>query len=112
MFSEIKELVKNPRKKVSLYFKVLGPGVITGASDDDPSGIGTYSSVGAMFGLAILWTAAWLLPLMLAVQEVCARIGIVTNKGLAGVLQKHYRKKIVAGIVASSYYRQCGQHRR
>jgi len=96
---KIKELAKNPRKKMSFYFKVLGPGVITGASDDDPSGIGTYSSVGAMFGFAILWTAAWLLPVMLAVQEVCARIGIVTNRGLAGVLQKHYRKKIVAGIV-------------
>ncbi|MDD5489921.1 MAG: divalent metal cation transporter [Candidatus Moranbacteria bacterium] len=96
---KMKALVKNPRKKLSLYFKVLGPGVITGASDDDPSGIGTYSSVGAEFGFAILWTAAWLLPLMLAVQEVCARIGIVTNRGLAGVLEKHYRKKIVAGIV-------------
>lgn len=96
---KIKELAKNPRKKLSLYLKALGPGLITGASDDDPSGIGTYSAVGAMFGLSILWMAAWLLPIMLAVQEACARIGIVTNHGLAGVLQKHYRKKIVAGIV-------------
>ncbi|MDP1846073.1 MAG: divalent metal cation transporter [Candidatus Moranbacteria bacterium] len=96
---KIRDLVKNPRKKLSLYFKALGPGLITGASDDDPSGIGTYSAVGAMFGLSILWMAAWLLPIMLAVQEACARIGIVTNRGLAGVLQKHYRKKVVGGIV-------------
>lgn len=94
-----KELLKNPFKKAHLYLKALGPGLITGASDDDPSGIGTYSAVGAMFGLSILWMAAWLLPIMLAVQEACARIGIVTNRGLAGVLQKHYRKKVVGGIV-------------
>jgi NRAMP (natural resistance-associated macrophage protein)-like metal ion transporter len=96
---KIRDLIKNPRKKISLYFKALGPGLITGASDDDPSGIGTYSAVGAMFGFSILWMAAWLLPIMLAVQEACARIGIVTNHGLAGVLQKHYRKKVVGGIV-------------
>jgi NRAMP (natural resistance-associated macrophage protein)-like metal ion transporter len=96
---KIRDLIRNPRKKMSLYFKALGPGLITGASDDDPSGIGTYSAVGAMFGLSILWMAAWLLPIMLAVQEACARIGIVTNHGLAGVLQKHYRKKVVGGIV-------------
>lgn len=94
-----KELLKNPRKKLSLFFKALGPGVITGASDDDPSGIGTYSSVGARFGLSIIWMAAWLLPIMIAVQEVCARIGIVTNRGLAGVLQKYYKKKYVVFAV-------------
>ncbi len=96
----VRNLFRSPREKVRYFFRALGPGLITGASDDDPSGIGTYSSVGAQFGLAIIWTAAWLLPMMLAIQEVCARIGIVTNKGLAGVLQKHYRKKIVLGIVA------------
>ena len=95
----IKETFLNPREKVKYYLRVLGPGVITGASDDDPSGIGTYSSVGAMFGFAILWTAAWLLPIMLAVQEACARIGIVANHGLTHVLGKHYNKKIVLGIV-------------
>jgi NRAMP (natural resistance-associated macrophage protein)-like metal ion transporter len=92
---KVKELIAHPWRKTLLYIKALGPGLITGASDDDPSGIGTYSSVGAKFGLAILWMAAWLLPIMLAVQEVCARIGIVTNKGLAGVLLEHYRKRIV-----------------
>jgi len=95
-----KKILKNPYKKTRYFFRALGPGLITGASDDDPSGIGTYSSVGAQFGLSIIWMAAWLLPVMLAVQEVCARIGIVTNQGLAGVLQKHYRKKIVAIAVA------------
>lgn len=95
----IKGIVQSPKKKCLLFLKALGPGLITGASDDDPGGIGTYSSVGAKFGLAILWMAAWLLPMMLAIQEVCARIGIVTNHGLAGVLQKHYRKKIVYVIV-------------
>jgi len=96
---KIKELVKHPWAKAKIFFKTLGPGLITGASDDDPSGIGTYSSVGAKFGLAIIWMAAWLLPIMLAVQEVCARIGVVTNKGLAGVLNRHYSKKIVFSIV-------------
>ncbi len=96
---EAREILKNPWKKGYLYFKSLGPGLITGASDDDPGGIGTYSSVGAQFGLALLWMAAWLLPVMLAVQEACARIGIVTNRGLSGVLQKHYKRKFVAIIV-------------
>ena len=95
----IKEFVKHPRGKVSLFLKTLGPGLITGASDDDPSGIGTYSAVGAQFGFSILWMAAYLLPVMMAIQEVCARIGIVTRKGLAGVLLEHYRRKVVLGIV-------------
>ena len=77
----------------------MGPGLITGASDDDPSGIGTYSSVGAQFGFSLLWMAAYLLPIMMAIQEVCARIGIVTRKGLAGVLLEHYRRKVVLAIV-------------
>lgn len=97
--TRIKEIIENPFKKTVLFVRALGPGLITGASDDDPSGIGTYSSVGAKFGLALLWMAVWLLPFMLAIQEACARIGIVTNKGLAGVLQKHYRKKIILGAV-------------
>ena len=94
-----KRIMKNRRKKVHYFFRALGPGLITGASDDDPSGIGTYSSVGAQFGFSILWMAAWLLPVMLAVQEACARIGIVTNQGLTGVLTRHYRKRIVAVAV-------------
>ncbi|TAK97037.1 divalent metal cation transporter [Patescibacteria group bacterium] len=90
-----KELVMHPRRKLRLFLRALGPGLVTGASDDDPGGIGTYSSVGARFGLAIIWMALWLLPVMLAVQEACARIGIVTNRGLADVLRQHYAKQVV-----------------
>jgi NRAMP (natural resistance-associated macrophage protein)-like metal ion transporter len=97
--NEAREILKNPWKRAYLYLKSLGPGLITGAADDDPSGIGTYSSVGAALGYRIIWMALWLLPLMLAVQETCARIGVVTNRGLAGVLKKHYAKAIVAIIV-------------
>lgn len=96
----VKRLLASPRERIKYFLRVLGPGVITGASDDDPSGIGTYSSVGAAFGFAILWMAAWLLPVMFAIQEVSARIGIVTNHGLANILQKHYGRKIILGIVA------------
>lgn len=98
--AEAKELLKNPWTKTKLFVSTLGPGLITGASDDDPSGIGTYSSVGAKFGMAIIWMAVWLLPVMIAVQESCARIGIVTNKGLAGVLSERYRKRTVVALVA------------
>jgi Mn2+/Fe2+ NRAMP family transporter len=62
--------------------KVLGPGLITGASDDDPSGIGTYSQAGSQFGYGVLWTAIFTFPLMLAVQEACARIALQTGVGL------------------------------
>ena len=74
---------------------VLGPGLITGASDDDPSGIATYSQAGAGFGFATLWTALLTFPLMAGVQEMCARIGIVTKQGLAGTLKQHYPKSIL-----------------
>lgn len=94
-----KMLIGNPLKKAYLFVRALGPGLITGASDDDPGGIGTYSAVGAEFGMSILWMAAWLLPMMLAIQETCARIGIVTNKGLAAVLKKYFKKRIVMGAV-------------
>lgn len=95
-----KLLVGTPIKKARLFLKALGPGLITGASDDDPSGIGTYSAVGATFGLSILWMAVWLLPVMTAIQEACARIGVVTNKGLAGVIKTHYSKKVLFGAVS------------
>lgn len=90
-----KNIIASPFKKTYLFIRALGPGLITGASDDDPGGIGTYSVVGAKFGLSILWMAAWLLPMMVAIQETCARIGIVTNKGLAAVLKKYYKKRTV-----------------
>ncbi len=82
-------------KKLKKLLKIIGPGFITGASDDDPAGIATYSQTGAMFGYSQLWTALFSFPLMSAVQEMCGRIGLVTGKGLAGVIKKHYSKKIL-----------------
>jgi NRAMP (natural resistance-associated macrophage protein)-like metal ion transporter len=84
------------------FWKKLGPGLITGASDDDPSGIATYSQAGAMFGLSTLWTALLSYPLMVAVQEMCARIGIVTRQGLTGVLKQYYPKPLLYGMILFS----------
>jgi NRAMP (natural resistance-associated macrophage protein)-like metal ion transporter len=72
------------------YFRILGPGLVTGASDDDPSGIATYAVAGAALGFGMLWTAPATLPLMAAVQLICARIGLVTGRGLAGAIRGHY----------------------
>jgi NRAMP (natural resistance-associated macrophage protein)-like metal ion transporter len=72
------------------YFRTLGPGLVTGASDDDPSGITTYSVAGASFGYGMLWTALVSYPLMAAIQLICARIGLVTGFGLAGALRQNY----------------------
>lgn len=81
------------------FFKSLGPGLITGASDDDPSGIATYSQAGAQFGLGTLWLALFQLPLMIAIQEMCARIGLVTGSGLTSIMKKRYSKKTVYPII-------------
>src|SRR5204863_8745057 len=83
------------RNPVKRFFKLLGPGLITGASDDDPSGIGTYAVAGAAFGFATLWTALFTLPLMTAVQLICARIGMVSGMGLAAVLRRHYARNLL-----------------
>lgn len=80
--------------------KSIGPGVITGIADDDPSGIATYAQTGAMFGLGQLWLALFTYPFMLTIQEMCGRIGMITGKGLAGVIRIHYSKKILFGSVA------------
>ncbi len=69
------------------FFKRLGPGIVTGAADDDPSGIGTYSQAGAAAGYGFLWSAVWLFPLAFAVQEACARLALVTGKGLAAIIK-------------------------
>ncbi len=81
------------------FLKRIGPGIITGAADDDPSGIGTYSTVGAKFGLGLAWLALYLLPMMTAAQETCARIGIVTGKGLAGALKKKFSNPVVFVLI-------------
>ena len=77
------------------FWKLLGPGLVTGASDDDPSGIATYSQAGAQYGLSTLWTALITFPLMAAIQEMCARIGMVTSQGLTGTLKANYSKPIL-----------------
>ena len=83
-------------RRGSPLLRVLGPGLITGAADDDPSGIATYSAAGAAFGYGMLWTAPFVLPLMAAVQLMCARIGMVAGRGLAGVLRERYPRWVVA----------------
>jgi NRAMP (natural resistance-associated macrophage protein)-like metal ion transporter len=88
--------VKEPVRKIG---KLLGPGFITGASDDDPSGIGTYAVAGASLGLQTLWMALLTFPLMAAVQNACARLGLVSGQGLAGVLRDHYPRGILYGSV-------------
>lgn len=93
---------KTHPNKFIRFWKKLGPGLITGASDDDPSGIATYSQAGAMFGLSTLWTALLSYPLMVAVQEMCARIGIVTRQGLTGVLKQYYPKPLLYGMILFS----------
>ena len=87
---------KNPLKRLG---KALGPGLITGASDDDPSGIGTYAQAGAQYGFATLWTTIAMLPMQTAVQYMCAKIGLVTGKGLAGVLREHYHRALYPAVI-------------
>ena len=74
--------------------RILGPGLVTGASDDDPSGIGTYAQAGAQHGYATLWTTVLMLPLMVSIQYICAKIGLVTGRGLAGALREHYPRRV------------------
>jgi NRAMP (natural resistance-associated macrophage protein)-like metal ion transporter len=81
--------------------RLLGPGLITGASDDDPSGIGTYSQVGSQFGYGMLWTALFTFPLMLAVQELCARIALVTGVGLGAALRRKFPATLVGACIAA-----------
>lgn len=87
-----------PARKPNLlrrFLRLLGPGVVTGASDDDPSGISTYTVAGASLGYATLWTALITFPLMTAVQYISAKVGLVTGKGLAAVLREHYSKWVL-----------------
>lgn len=88
------------KRKFIRFFSLLGPGLVTGAADDDPSGIATYSQTGAQFGYGQLWTALYMLPFMTAVQEACARIGLVTGMGLSAVVKKHYSRTVLYAVVA------------
>ncbi len=93
----ITEAIKldQPLKKARAYWKMLGPGLTTGAADDDPSGITTYSQTGAQYGFQLLWLAVFTFPLMSIVQEMCARIGIVTGRGLAANIRAHYPRWVL-----------------
>ncbi|MEO8105307.1 MAG: divalent metal cation transporter [Candidatus Saccharibacteria bacterium] len=87
------------RRRFNRFLRVLGPGLITGAADDDPSGIATYSQAGAGFGLGLLWAFPLMFPLLIAVQDSCSRIGAVTGKGLAAVIKENYSRKLLYASV-------------
>ena len=89
--------------KIKKFFRLVGPGMVTGARDDDPSGIAIYSQAGARFGTSLLWTAIVSYPLMVSIQEMCARIELVTNSGLTGVIKRNYKKRLLYLIVLLSY---------
>ena len=95
------------KKRSVHWFKSLGPGLITGASDDDPSGIATYSQAGAQFGFGMLWMALFQYPMMTVIQEMCARIGLITGSGLTTVIKRRYSKKVVHSVAELPiiYYR-------
>jgi Mn2+/Fe2+ NRAMP family transporter len=83
--------------------RVLGPGLVTGASDDDPSGIGTYSQAGSQFGFWVLWTALFTFPMMLALQEACARIALHTGVGLGTSLRRKFPTWLVGGCILALF---------
>src|ERR1043166_817735 len=89
---------KNP---IKWFFSNLGPGVITGAADDDPSGIATYSTAGALLGTGLLWTALITWPLMASVQMMCARIGMVTGRGLTAAFKNKFPRRLVQIVISA-----------
>lgn len=95
--------MKNTSNIFYRFWKILGPGLVTGASDDDPSGIATYSQAGAAYGLSTLWTALITFPLMASLQEMCARIGLVTSHGLAGTIKSYYSKPVLYLMLLFSF---------
>jgi NRAMP (natural resistance-associated macrophage protein)-like metal ion transporter len=89
--------------RIKNFWKKLGPGLITGASDDDPSGIATYSQAGAAYGLSTLWTAVVAFPLMASIQQMCAKIGLVTAHGLTGNLKRYYPRPVLYLMLLFSF---------
>lgn len=89
----------HPLRGAGRWLRVLGPGLITGAADDDPSGITTYAQTGATFGFGQLWLALYMLPPLIGIQEMCGRIGLVTGHGIAGVVRRYYRREVLLGAV-------------
>src|ERR1700730_8782625 len=106
--SAVREPTPDPRKGFLGFVQLLGPGLITGASDDDPSGIGTYSQVGSQFGYGLLWLALFTFPLMSAVQELCARIALQTGIGLGASLRRKFPRWLVGisilGLLAANTF--------
>ncbi len=94
---------KKATSKTKKLLQFVGPGLVTGASDDDPSGIATYSQAGAAYGLSTLWTSIVAFPLMAGIQQMCAKIGIVTNNGLTGTLKRYYPKYILYIMLLFSF---------
>ncbi|MBK9985302.1 MAG: divalent metal cation transporter [Saprospiraceae bacterium] len=94
---------KRTSNKFLRFWRLLGPGLVTGSSDDDPSGIATYSQAGAAYGLSTLWTSIVAFPLMAAIQQMCARIGVVTSQGLTGALKKHYPRPVLYLMLIFSF---------
>jgi hypothetical protein len=92
-----------PRGRVYRILRSMGPGIITGAADDDPSGIATYSIAGAQFGTGLLWTALLTWPMMAAVQMMCARMGLVTGRGLASTLKERFPKWLVVVFICALF---------
>src|SRR5207302_3619599 len=101
--ASLEAAVRRQPNRVKRYLHALGPGLITGASDDDPSGIGTYAVAGASLGFSVLWTALVTLPLMATVQFICAKIGMVSGLGLAGVLRRHYPRPLLYPAVMALF---------
>jgi len=101
---EKKLISKKPFKLAEEYWDTLGPGLTTGAADDDPSGIATYSQAGAQYGLQLIWLAVFTYPFMATVQEMCARIGVVTGQGLAANIRKHYPAYALYGATALLFF--------
>jgi NRAMP (natural resistance-associated macrophage protein)-like metal ion transporter len=86
-------------RRIKRFFGIVGPGVVTGAADDDPSAIVSFSQSGAQFGFMQLWSVWYILPMMIAVQEVCARIGVVTGRGIALVVRQYYPRPVLYLVV-------------
>src|SRR6202045_2810298 len=88
------------KKPANMIFRLLGPGLVTGAADDDPSGIATYSQAGAQFGYGLLWSVLFTTPLMIGIQIVSARIGRVTGHGLAANVREHFPRPVLYAVVS------------
>lgn len=100
----MEEILDKQLKRAEEYWDTLGPGLTTGAADDDPSGIATYSQAGAKYGLQLIWLSLYTYPFMATVQEMCARIGVVSGQGLAANIRRHYSKSVLYSVTALLFF--------